>query len=229
MTTVLGTPRSDVAATIPALACDCHTHVFGPVDRFPYAPRRAYTPPDASVADLAALHDHLGIDRVVIVHPSPFGIDNAISADAIRRIGATARGVAVIGAETNERELRLLDIAGFRGARENLETTGVVDPVQAWAQIEATAGRVAPLDWHVQAFASPRLLARLADKLMTLPVPLVIDHFGRLDASAGLTQPGFETLRRLVGSGKAYVKLSAAYRVSTPMRMQPTSRRSRAH
>ena len=32
---------------MPALACDAHCHVFGPAAKFPYAPNRAYTPPDA--------------------------------------------------------------------------------------------------------------------------------------------------------------------------------------
>src|SRR4029077_10011305 len=32
---------------MPPLACDAHCHVFGPAAKFPYAPNRAYTPPDA--------------------------------------------------------------------------------------------------------------------------------------------------------------------------------------
>ena len=31
----------------PQGACDAHFHIFGPVDRFPYAESRAYTPPEA--------------------------------------------------------------------------------------------------------------------------------------------------------------------------------------
>jgi len=32
---------------LPALACDAHTHIFGPGDKYPYALGRPYTPPDA--------------------------------------------------------------------------------------------------------------------------------------------------------------------------------------
>ncbi len=216
MTTILGTTHKAPAFQPPAGSCDCHTHVFGPASRFPYNPDRTYTPPDASIDDLLALHRHLGIDRVVIVHPSPYGIDNRCSTTAIQQIGLSrARGVAVIGAETTNSELNALDIAGMRGARANLETTGVFDPNAAWVQLEATARRVAPLGWHLQTFARLSVIAALGHRLATLPVPLVIDHFGKADASQGLGQPGFDMLRRLVGSGKAYIKLSAAYRISS--------------
>ena len=32
---------------MPRGACDAHCHVFGPASRYPYAPDRTYTPPDA--------------------------------------------------------------------------------------------------------------------------------------------------------------------------------------
>ena len=216
MTTLLGITHSRPTAKPPPRSCDCHTHVFGPVSRFPYAAGRTYTPGAASIAELAALHDHLGIDRVVIVHPSPYGRDNRVSIDAIARLGLKrARGVAVIDASMSDADLRALDAGGMRGARVNLETAGVFDPAKAWDAISATAKRIAPLGWHVQTFARLSLIAALGDHLARLPVPLVIDHFGRPDAALGVGQPGLDVLRRLVGTGKAHVKLSASYRIST--------------
>ncbi len=215
MTTVLNVQHTQPTFRAPPGSCDCHTHVFGPVSRFAYAADRAYTPPDASIADLCALHRHLGIDRVVIVQPSPYGRDNRVSVDAIAAIGqAHARGVAVVSPDISDGDLRRLDAAGMRGARVNLETAGVFDPARAWQEISTTAARIAPFGWHLQMFARLSVIAALTDQLQSLPVPLVIDHFGRPDAALGVTQPGFESLRRLVGSGKAYVKLSASYRIS---------------
>jgi predicted TIM-barrel fold metal-dependent hydrolase len=215
MTRLLGVDHSVVTDRPPAGSCDCHTHVFGPAHRFPYAAGRAYTPPDASIAALIALHAHLGIDRVVIVHPSPYGADNRCSVDAIQQIGLNrARGIAVIDAATTTADLYALDAAGMRGARLNLATVGIVDPTQAWPLLAATARQVAALGWHVQVFASLSLIATLADKLAELPTPVVIDHFGRPDAALGVHQPGFVALRRLVAGGEAYVKLSASYRIS---------------
>ena len=40
---------------VPPLACDAHCHVFGPADRFLYAPTRRYTPEDKPKEVLAAL------------------------------------------------------------------------------------------------------------------------------------------------------------------------------
>ena len=48
---------------LPPGSCDAHCHVFGPGDKFPYAPNRRYTPEDAPKETLAVLHAHLGIDR----------------------------------------------------------------------------------------------------------------------------------------------------------------------
>ncbi len=215
MTAIHGVTHSPVTAPIPPGACDCHVHVFGPSSRFPFDPTRAYTPADASIEELLALHAHLGIDRVVIVHPSPYGTDNRIGLDALEGFGKhRARAVAVIDARTTDAELQRLHDAGTRGARANLATTGIGDPNAAWRILDETARRVAPLGWHLQTFTSLDVIDALAEQFSTLPVPLVIDHFGGLKAERGLDQPGFAALRRLVASGRAYVKLSAAYRSS---------------
>jgi predicted TIM-barrel fold metal-dependent hydrolase len=212
---ILGVNHTAVDFAVPAGACDCHTHVFGPGTTFPYWHGRVYTPGDASISDLNALHRALTIDRVVIVHPSPYGPDNACSADAIAGMAPRARGVAVIDpAVITDAELTALHQAGFRGARANLQTAGVSDPAAAWATLQTTAARVAPLGWHLQTYTNLATIAALADRLQTLPVPLVVDHFGHATAALGVKQLGFAELVALVGSGKSYVKISGSYRIS---------------
>jgi predicted TIM-barrel fold metal-dependent hydrolase len=49
---------------------------------------------------------------------------------------------------------------------------------------------------------------------MQMPVPLVVDHFGGARGELGVSQPGFASLVELVKAGKAYVKISGAYRSS---------------
>lgn len=203
---------------MPPHGCDCHVHVFGPFDQFPLAPDRAYTPGPASVADLTALLKRLGLTRVVIVQASPQGADNACLADALQQINATglmqARGVAVIDDHTTDVQLRELHQAGVRGVRVNLESAGQHNPEVARALMQQAAQRVAPLGWHVQTYTTLPVIAAIADSLATLPVPLVIDHFGRATAARGVSQPGFDALLDLVASGRAWVKLSAAQRIS---------------
>ncbi|CAO3436434.1 amidohydrolase family protein [Azospirillum doebereinerae] len=213
---VLGVHHSRPGFAVPAGACDCHTHVFGPPDRYPWAGERDYTPGAAGVADLLALQRRLGLERVVIVHPSPYGTDNRRTLDALAELGpARSRGVAVIDPAIDDADLRRLHDAGVRGARVVLESGGRHDPAVAGPMLLETARRVAPFGWHLQTYTRLPVILALQEMLESLPVPLVIDHFGRADAAAGVSQPGFEALLSLVRGGKAYVKLSAPHRVST--------------
>ncbi len=200
--------------TMPALACDCHTHVFGHAGQFPFAADRQYTPGDASVAELLALQKHLGLDRVVIVHPSPYGADNACTVDALRQLGNRARGVAVIDTATTDAELRDMHEAGVRGVRLNLETTGISDPRLAAEQLRWASARVAPLGWHLQMYTQLSVVVSLQAEIEALSIPLVVDHFCRASAALGVDQPGFDVLLNLVRAGKVWVKLSAPHRIS---------------
>lgn len=221
---LLGATHQAVAFDVPALACDCHTHVFGPADRYPYAPKRKYTPPDATLADLQALHRHLGIERVVIVQPSPYASDNSATLDALRGLEGRGRAVAVIDEHTSDDELRRMHEAGVRGIRLNLETEGISDAAHARRQLQWAAGRVGPLGWHVQIFTNPAVLAQAGDTIAGLGVPVVVDHFGRTSIDRASTQaggarpdrsrPGLDILLELLRSGAAWVKLSAPYRLS---------------
>ena len=206
--------HSPVQDLLPAGACDCHTHVFGPAARYGFDPARAYTPPDATTAALLAHQDGLGLGRVVIVQPSPYGTDNACTLDAVRQLGDRARAVAVVDPSLGADELRAMHGAGVRGLRVNLETAGVNDPGQAAAMLRRAADQAAPLGWHVQTYTNLRLVAALHGLMGALPVPLVIDHFGRAMAEGGTGQPGFAELLDLVGTGRAYMKLSAAHRIA---------------
>ena len=118
--------------------CDCHTHVFGPAARYPFSPDRAYTPPAASVEQLVSLHDSLGIERVVIVQPSPYGTDNSCTLDAAKRLGRCARAVVVVDETSDLGEMHRV---GARGIRVNLYTGGVNDPAVALRALQEAAAR----------------------------------------------------------------------------------------
>ena len=53
--------------------CDCHVHVFGDPAKFPFAEKRIYTPPQASIEQLLELQRDLRLERVVVVQPSVYG------------------------------------------------------------------------------------------------------------------------------------------------------------
>src|SRR3954454_6736373 len=96
----------------PAGAVDADCHVFGPEAVFPVAPQRKYTPCDAPKEKLFALRDFLGLDKNVIVQAPCHDTDNRALVDALKNSNGKAKGVAFVGEETSDDELRALDRAG---------------------------------------------------------------------------------------------------------------------
>ncbi len=215
----VGAGIRDAAAAIdfdvPRGACDCHVHVVADPVRFPMAPDRVYTPPQAPTVALLDLQRRLHLDRVVIVQPSFYGTDNAAILDAMRQLGPSrARGVAVVGDAMSSSVLDALRDAGIRGIRVNLETAGQTDPALAAAKLRAAIAQSRPRGWHIQLYTRPAVISALAGELANSPVPIVFDHFAGAQAAAGPGQPGFDAVLALVRSGAAYVKISAPYRAS---------------
>ncbi|MCF8475592.1 MAG: amidohydrolase family protein [Pseudolabrys sp.] len=209
-----------VSNVLPPGACDCHCHVFGPAARFPYAEPRSYTPDDAPLAAYIGMLDRLGFDRGVLVQPSAYGRDNAAMIDALEREPVRLRGVAVGGAELNATILKQWHTVGVRGLRANefrrdgkpyyRNGVGLKD-------IEPFYGTLADLGWHVQLWVDARDLPDMAPQLARIPVPVVVDHMGRLEHRHGTGNPGFQALLRGLGDGTVWAKLSGTYRLgATP-------------
>jgi predicted TIM-barrel fold metal-dependent hydrolase len=196
----------------PIGACDSHCHIFGPAAKFPYAPERRYTPPDAPKETLRALHDHLGISRAVLVQASCHGGDNRAMLDAIAWSRGAWRGVAMVGDEATERELDALHEGGVRGVRFNFvrHLGGAPDP----RVFERTLAMVEPLGWHVVLHFDAEDIETHADVFRKLRVPFVIDHMGRVDAAHGLGQKPFAMLLELMRNPLAWVKVSGPERIS---------------
>jgi predicted TIM-barrel fold metal-dependent hydrolase len=170
----------------------------------------------ATANDLLALQQALHLDRVVIVTPSVYGTDNSATLDGMRQLGRRrARGVAVIGSATTKAQIDAMDKAGVRGIRVNLESNGVTDPAAAAANLDTAVALIKDTRWHMQFYARLAVLAALKDRLAAMPMPAVFDHFAGAKAELGVNQPGFDMVLDLVRSGKAYVKISGAYRAST--------------
>ncbi|MEU1283167.1 amidohydrolase family protein [Kitasatospora sp. NPDC005856] len=175
---------------LPEGAVDAHCHVFGPGAEFPYAPERKYTPCDASKGRLLALRDHLGFARNVVVQATCHGADNSAMVDALRASGGLARGVATVRPGISEAELRDLHEAGVRGVRFNF-VKRLVDAAprqDLWDVVE----RIRPFGWHVVVYFEADDLADLREFLLSIPVPLVVDHMGRPDVGKDPDGPEFE-------------------------------------
>jgi len=195
----------------PPGTCDTHAHIIGPYDRFPPDDGRFYTAPESPLEAYAALQQALGIERVVIVHPSCYATDTAITEDALARLGVQARAIAVIAPDITDDRLSVLDGLGFRGVRFAPVLLGG-DPMPI---IQAFAPRAARLGWHIDLFIDgPSEMAGMAAGLKAVDVDLVLDHFGHFGAAHGIDHPGFAAMIELVAAGRTWVKLSCPDRLS---------------
>ena len=198
---------------MPAHAADCHMHVFGPFDRFPLAPERAYNVAEAPVAAHERMKRQVGLERTVYVQASGHGTDNRAMLSALQEIGDRGRGVAVVAPQTPLAELQRMHKAGVRGVRLNLYTFSgrhAGEPAELLRRYERL---VAPLGWHLQIFCDPAVLGALAPHIERSSVPIVIDHMGLPDAAHGLEQQAFQIVLHLVSHG-AWVKLAGADRIT---------------
>ena len=198
----------------PPGGCDCHTHIFGPFDRYPLARERSYTPPPAPVTDLIARLDRTGLDRAVIVQPSAYGTDNRRTLNAVAEHPQRLRAVVVIDGSESDAELARMHAAGARGVRLNLISAGGPRGATVAELLTRVADRIRPLGWHIQIYTDLDVIAANAATLQALGVDIVLDHMAKVDAVRGTAHPHFALLRRLLDTGRLWVKLSGTYRVS---------------
>ena len=198
---------------LPALACDAHCHVFGPRDRFPYAPNRNYTPPEDKPKEaLAALHQRLGLSRAVIVQASCHGSDNRAMLDALRHEPACSRGVAIIDDDTTDTELRQMHDAGVRGIRFNfIKSLGGAPDMRVFHR---ATDRVRPMGWHMVMHLQGDGVREQEEVIRRLGMPVVIDHLGRVDPALGVEGPAFAKLLELLRDERIWAKLSGAERMT---------------
>ncbi len=201
----------------PPGACDCHVHLFGPADNYPWAPDALYHAADATPADLIALQDRLGLSRAVLVQPTALGRDNSLLLDALAAYPDRFRGVAVPSDDVTDRELDRMHDLGVRGVRFLARREFSGDGVRA---LDAKfVARIAERGWHAQVYVAGELLTELRPALEALPCGVVIDHMGGLAADRGVAHPAFASLLDMLDGGRTWVKLSGPMRISKRDRM----------
>ncbi len=203
-------PRAP-SVVVPPDACDCHAHIFGPAEAYPFSPERGYTPPPAPLSAYRHMLDRLDVRRAVIVQPSVYGTDNRCTLDAVADGGGGFRAVVVVDEDISDAELERMHEAGARGVRLNLLFPGGPGD----RALEPVAARIAGLGWHLQLLVDVATFPHLRRRLEPLPTTIVFDHMGHLEARRGPDDPGFREMLRLVEERRAWVKLSGPYRLSS--------------
>ncbi|HEX6959264.1 MAG TPA: amidohydrolase family protein [Ferrovibrio sp.] len=191
----------------PAGTCDTHIHFYD--SRYEAVPGTP-TPPDASVSDYRKVMAWLGIERVVVVQPNAYGDDNRLTLDATAQLGANARAVVVVKPGASDTELERLTKAGARGLRIMALLGGTL----GLDVLEQMAARVHPFGWHVLVQLDGRELPRHEETLRRLPCNVVIDHIGKFLEPVPVEHASFQSLLRLVETGRVWVKLAAVYETS---------------
>jgi predicted TIM-barrel fold metal-dependent hydrolase len=201
---------------MPPRACDTHAHIMGPKAKYAYSPARIYTPPDCLLADYLHMLDMLGVERAVLVQPSVYGTDNTVMLEAMKAAGNRLRGVAVIDEDISGDELKALDAVGVRGIRVNI--VDVKDRKPGTLPMDTLRGlgeRIAPLGWHLELLMHADEFPDLDETFADFPVDIVLGHLGYMTQGAPLDHPGFQALLRLMKAGRAWVKLTGPYRITS--------------
>ncbi len=210
--TTLASPPGQ--ATPPG-AWDCHIHINDPA--YPYVPGASLTPPPALLSDYQRLQQTLGLQHVVIVQPSSYGVDNTCTLDSTVALAPHARAIVCISPDTPLDALDAMHAQGARGVRLNFTRP----PTTPLEDIVPLARKMADLGWHLQVHGRIDQLLPLFPVFRLLPCPLVFDHLGRIPVAP--PHPGFDEIKRLIDAGNAWIKLSCAYYTSP----QPAQRPSR--
>lgn len=208
-------PRSTLSRPkwkLPPGAWDTHFHILGPQARFPYAPTRKYTPPDATLDQCYALHEALGIERGLVVHANTHGFDNSVDLDTASRSNGRYLAVVRLDEKATRQQCAKLHEAGARGVRFafNPQHGGTLD-LKAFNHVMTC---IEGLGWFVELHFDGAALPDLEEWLKSIEAVVVIDHFGRIDPRHGLEQRPFLILEELACRQNVWVKFSGADRIS---------------
>jgi 2-pyrone-4,6-dicarboxylate lactonase len=198
---------------LPPGACDAHFHVFEP--GYPCVAEPLYTFPDGTLAQYLRLTEFLGIERMVLVQPTYYGTDNALTLDVLRQLGRDrCSGVVRIEEDTPDDELDRWDELGVRAIRLDLFARRELPLAEITAYVRRMAARAAPRGWHLQFYTPGTVVRDLLPFLAELEERFVIDHMGYMLESEGLTRADFDRLLGVLEGGRCWIKLSGAYRIA---------------
>jgi 2-pyrone-4,6-dicarboxylate lactonase len=209
------TQPPDPHTRVPRLACragaiDSHIHLFGPRAEWPLAADTVYEPADALPETLMRMHGIMGVSGAVLVSGGAYGRDPRHMLHVLDRHPGYFRGVAVPPDALPRAEIASMHARGVRGVRFSSHPRGRhLAPI-----LPELAADVHAFGWHVQFYSHPGGVVDAAGPLLSLPNDIVLDHFGTIIADEGLNQPAFQTILRMLDTGRVWVKLSGPMRCS---------------
>jgi predicted TIM-barrel fold metal-dependent hydrolase len=193
----------------PVTGVDSHAHVMALAAKLiserHSAPKRDVTP-----QEYIGLLDQAGLSHGVLTAPSFLGTDNTLLLQALAAFPGRLAGTAIVAPDIDEATLADMNRRGVAGIRLNWIRRDRLPALDDYAGLFPLLSK---LGMHVELFTEDRHIAHLLPHLLDFGATVVIDHFGYPDAAQGIGGPGFRELQRAVAAGRAWVKLSAPYRL----------------
>ncbi len=203
---------------VPTGTIDCHAHIFGSAEKYPFSPARGYTPPEASLQDYQKLHQVLGgIERAVLTQPSVYGTDNTCMMDILDQVGTKYKAVVAVDGDVTDKELEALDARGACGVRVNLADKGG-NPFDDMRAVQQFTERLKDLGWHLEVLVHVDDFEDLRATMNGMAVDVSFGHLGYMKTDKGIDNPGFQDFLNLLRDGKGWAKLTGTYRITTSAR-----------
>jgi len=195
--------------TLPPGATDTQMHMYLP--GFPSEPGGPPLPPGLpGPVEYRQVMDWLGIERVVITQGNAHQANNDCLLACLSAMGACARGVAVIGADTGEAELRHLHNSGVRGARI-MDLPGGTMGIDRLAEVDAIT---AAWGWCLAVqFDGANLLTHF-DRLAAIRSRWILDHHGKFLTGLMPGSAEIDAIKRLIDGGNCWFKFAGCYESS---------------
>lgn len=186
---------------------------MGPYGRFPLAANRLYTSPEVPLPDLVSMLDTMGLEYVVVAHPSAFGPDLSVTLDAAKKLGRRGFATIPLGPDATSEQVRAFHEQGVRGVRlaKSLGWDAEFDDLKRIAE------RIIKFDWHFSIWPVDIVeLDRMRKLTEATDVRVVLDHLAGhcWDASKDFNQEGFAMVLAMLKAKQAWLKISGMYRVS---------------
>jgi predicted TIM-barrel fold metal-dependent hydrolase len=133
--------------------------------------------------------------------------------DAIASSRGRYRGVCNAAESFTDDHFEELHAGGIRGVRFNfVKHLGGPPNLK---KLHVIVSRVKHLPWHVEFHFDAKDLLEFEGVIDSIPLPVVIDHMGRVPVGDGIDQAPFQSLlRKLRDSDDLWVKLSGSERIS---------------
>lgn len=190
---------------------DCHMHVYD-LQTYPLEQADPVSPPDAPWQAYQDMAGQIGISHTVIVQPVGYGFDNRCTLDALAQRPDTTRAIVCVAPGTAAEQWESMDKAGVRGVRFMVVPGG--GGKLGWRDMAWFGERIAHYDWTLNLQLDGRELPQFEDQIKAVPSKLVIDHCAKFLTPVPVTHPAVDSLRRLLDTGRVWLKLSAPYETS---------------